>query len=123
MTTRIVVYTCLQRVPEPFLPHLYKLTMGNFGYMMESAKLQLHHNRHLPVVICYGDGWPIGWMLFDLFDKGKLHMFVAKAYRRKGIGRRMAEALKRKHPQMRLGVYAKSHAAKVIKGLAKPCAT
>ncbi len=112
----------MARVPEAFHPHLFKLTMGNFGYMLEAAKIQLHHNRKTPVVVCYGDGWPIGWMVFDLFDRGRLHMYVGAKHRGQGIARRMAKALRKKYPRMRLGIYAQGHAAKVIRGLAKPMA-
>jgi hypothetical protein len=119
MKTRIQVYTCMERVPTVFLPTLYKLTLGRRGYMLYAAQVLLWWRMKKPVAITYVDGRPVGWMFFDPIEKNKLNMYVAKPYRHKGFARRMAVALKKKYPKMRMGVYY-AYVAPVIKGLAKP---
>jgi hypothetical protein len=119
MKTRIQVYTSMMAVPKPFLPTLYKLTMGRRGYMLMAAHVLLGWRIKKPVAIAFVEGWPVGWMFFDPIDKGQLNMYVSKSYRHMGLARRMAVALKKKYPQMRMGVYY-AYVAPVIKGLSKP---
>lgn len=116
---RITVYSSMTRVPERFHKALYKLTRGADGYMTLAARVLLGWKMEKPVVVAYLDGWPVGWMIVDPIDKGKIHLYVATSKRRQGIARRMAVALKKKYPRQRLGVYH-GFAANVIKGLAKP---
>jgi len=120
MTTRIVVYTSMMAVPKVFHKTLFGLTLRRGGYMLLAAQVLLGWRIKHPVVVCYGNGWPIGWMLLDPIDKSKLNMYVSRAHRGKGIARRMAVALKKKYPKMRLGVYPQPGTAAVLKGLAKP---
>ncbi len=119
MTTNIRTYSSITRVPEHFRPTLYKLTLGRRGYMLLSARVLMGWRIKSPVVVAYAKGCPVGWMLLDPIDTTKLHMYVAKPYRRKGLARRMAIALKTKYPKLRLGVYPQGASAKVIKGLVK----
>ena len=120
MKTKVIVYTRLCRVPTRYRSALQRLTLGNFGYMQEHARFQWHNNVALPAAVAYVDGWPAGWMIFDCDRQHKLMMYVGKRHRQLGLARRMAKAIRRKYPRRRLGVFPSPHAAKVIRGLAKP---
>jgi GNAT superfamily N-acetyltransferase len=72
-----------------------------------------------PCAVAYDAGWPIGWMLYDPIDTNKVHMFVHPTYRNQGIARKLAIALKKRYPRLRMGVYPRPGTTQVIKGLAK----
>ena len=108
-------------MPKKFHRALFGLTLRRRGYMHLAAQVLIGWKMKKPVAVAYEDGWPVGWMFFDPIDKDKLEMYVSRAYRKQGIARRMAVALKKKYPHRRFGVYT-AHAAGTIRGLSKPMA-